>query len=123
VVVGRSPVVGLPIALLLLAADATVTVCHSRTEDLAAQTRTADVLCVAAGHPGLIGVEHIRPGATVVDFGTHPTPDGSMVGDVQTEVAMAVAGALTPVLGGTGLVTTAVLAEQTVLAARRRADA
>src|SRR2546423_317413 len=84
VVVGRSPVVGMPLALLLIDADATVSVCHSRTRDLAEVTRSADVLCVAIGRAGLVGPEHVRPGAIVVDFGTNPSPDGSLVGDVQT---------------------------------------
>jgi methylenetetrahydrofolate dehydrogenase (NADP+)/methenyltetrahydrofolate cyclohydrolase len=108
VVVGRSPVVGMPLALLLVDADATVTICHSRTADLAAYTREAEILCVAAGKPGLIGPEHVRPGAVVVDFGTP--------GDVQ-ETVREVAAAVTPVPGGTGPTTVAILAEQTVQAA------
>jgi methylenetetrahydrofolate dehydrogenase (NADP+)/methenyltetrahydrofolate cyclohydrolase len=116
-VVGRSPVVGMPLALLLIDANATVTVCHSRTRDLARVTRTADVLCVAIGHPGLIGADHVRPGAVVVDFGTNPTPDGSLVGDVQTVPVAGKASAITPVPGGTGPTTVAVLAQQTLRAA------
>lgn len=121
VVVGRGPVVGLPLALLLLAEDATVSVCHSRTPDLAAVTRTADVLCVAVGRAGVIGPEHVRPGAVVLDFGTNPTDDGSLVGDVQTSAVAEVASAITPVPGGIGAVTVAVLAEQTLAAAERLA--
>ena len=117
VVVGRSPVVGMPMALLLIDADATVSVCHSRTQHLAEVTRQADVLCVAIGRPHLIGPEHIKPGAVVVDFGTNPMPDGAMVGDVQADAVGAVAGALTPVPGGTGPITVAVLAQQTLSAA------
>jgi methylenetetrahydrofolate dehydrogenase (NADP+)/methenyltetrahydrofolate cyclohydrolase len=119
VVVGRSPVVGMPLALLLIDADATVTVCHTRSGDLARLTREADLLCVAAGRAGMIGPEHIKPGAVVLDFGTNPAADGSLVGDVQPEVAE-VAGALTPVPGGTGPTTVAVLAQQTIWAAERR---
>jgi methylenetetrahydrofolate dehydrogenase (NADP+)/methenyltetrahydrofolate cyclohydrolase len=123
VVVGRSPVVGMPLALLLIDADATVTVCHSRTRDIAAITREADLLCVAMGRPGFITAEHLRPGAVVVDFGTNPTPDGSLIGDVQTQAVMEVASAITPVPGGAGPTTVAVLAEQTLRAASlRRAD-
>ena len=81
VVVGRSPVVGMPLALLLTDADATVTVCHSRTREIDAVTRSADLLCVAMGRAGFIAPEHVKPGAVVVDFGTNPTPDGSLVGE------------------------------------------
>lgn len=108
VVVGRSAVVGKPAALLLLARDATVTICHSRTPDLAAVTRTADVLVVAAGRAGLIGTEHVTPGAIVIDVGTNPVPDGGLLGDVDPAVATVAAG-LSPVPGGVGPVTTAIL--------------
>lgn len=118
VVVGRSPVVGMPLALLLLDANATVTVCHSRTPDLAAVTREADILCVAAGRAHLIGSDYVKPGATVLDFGTNPAPDGSLIGDVDTSAVAERAAAITPVPGGTGSVTTAVLASQTLVAAR-----
>jgi methylenetetrahydrofolate dehydrogenase (NADP+)/methenyltetrahydrofolate cyclohydrolase len=117
VVVGRSPVVGLPMALLLVQADATVTMCHSRTKNLEQITQEADILCVAVGRAGLVGPEHVRPGAVVVDFGTNPTTDGSIAGDVQTSEVAEVAAAITPVPGGTGPVTVAVLAEQTLNAA------
>jgi methylenetetrahydrofolate dehydrogenase (NADP+)/methenyltetrahydrofolate cyclohydrolase len=117
VVVGRSAVVGLPLALLLLSHDASVTIAHSRTDDLAGLTRQADVLCVAVGRHHLIGPEHVRRGAVVLDFGSHPRPDGAFEGDVQTQAVAEVAGALTPVPGGTGPMTVAVLAEQTVAAA------
>jgi methylenetetrahydrofolate dehydrogenase (NADP+) / methenyltetrahydrofolate cyclohydrolase len=116
VVVGRSAVVGKPVTHLLLNRDATVTVCHSRTPDLASVTRTADILVVAAGRAGLIGAGHIAPGAVVVDVGTNPTPDGGLVGDVAAD-AGAVAGAVTPVPGGVGPVTTAVLLRHVVEAA------
>ncbi len=108
VVIGRSPVVGRPLALLLLTADATVTICHSRTPDLAHLTRQADLLFTAAGRPGLVTPDMVKPGAVVVDFGV--TVVGQrLVGDVDPAVAE-VASALTPVPGGTGPVTTAVLA-------------
>jgi len=108
VVVGRSAVVGKPVAHLLLDRNATVTICHSRTRDLAAITTQADVLVVAAGRAGLIGPDHVAPGATVIDVGTNATPDGGLAGDVDPKVAD-VAGALSPVPGGVGPVTTALL--------------
>ena len=108
VVVGRSPVVGKPVAHLLLDRNATVTICHSRTRDLAAITTQADVLVVAAGRAGLIGPEHVAAGATVIDVGTNATADGGLAGDVDPKVAE-VAGALSPVPGGVGPVTTALL--------------
>lgn len=117
VVVGRSPVVGMPLALLLTDADATVTICHSRTRAMAEVTRMADVLCVAIGRAGLITPEHVKPGAVVVDFGTNPTSDGSLVGDVQTAAVQEIASAITPVPGGAGPTTVSVLAEQTLRAA------
>ena len=117
VVVGRSAVVGLPLSLLLLSKDASVSIAHSKTDDLAGLTRQADVLCVAVGRHHLIGAEHVRGGAVVLDFGSHPRPDGAFEGDVQTQAVAEVAGALTPVPGGTGPMTVAVLAEQTVAAA------
>ena len=116
-VVGRSTVVGKPAALLLLAQHATVTVCHSRTRDLVAACRTADVLVAAVGQPGLITADHIRPGAIVIDVGTNPTPDGGLVGDVDATSAAEAAGALTPVPGGVGPVTTALLLRHVVTAA------
>jgi methylenetetrahydrofolate dehydrogenase (NADP+) / methenyltetrahydrofolate cyclohydrolase len=119
VVVGRSAVVGKPVAHLLLDANATVTICHSRTRDLAAITSQADVLVVAAGRPGLIGPEHVAAGATVIDVGTNATPDGGLAGDVDPKVAQ-VAGALSPVPGGVGPVTTAVLIRHVTDAAAGR---
>ena len=107
VVVGRSAVVGKPVAQLLLDRNATVTICHSRTRDLAAITRQADVLVVAAGRAGLIGPDHVTPGATVIDVGTNATPEGGLAGDVDPKVADVAA--LSPVPGGVGPVTTAVL--------------
>jgi methylenetetrahydrofolate dehydrogenase (NADP+) / methenyltetrahydrofolate cyclohydrolase len=116
VVVGRSAVVGKPVAQLLLARDATVTVCHSRTADLAAVTSSAEVLVVAAGRAGLIGPSHVAPGAVVIDVGTNATADGGLAGDVDPAVA-GLAGALSPVPGGVGPVTTALLLRHVVEAA------
>src|SRR5580700_3185691 len=107
VVVGRSAVVGKPVAHLLLDRNATVTIAHSRTRDLTAITRQADVLVVAAGRAHLIGPDHVTPGATVIDVGTNATPDGGLAGDV--DPAVADVAALSPVPGGVGPVTTAVL--------------
>ncbi|GAA3076180.1 bifunctional 5,10-methylenetetrahydrofolate dehydrogenase/5,10-methenyltetrahydrofolate cyclohydrolase [Streptosporangium carneum] len=116
VVVGRSTVVGKPAAHLLLDRNATVTVCHSRTADLAAVTVTGDILVAAVGRAGLITPEHVRPGAVVVDVGTNQAEDGSLVGDVDPAAA-ARASAMTPVPGGVGPVTTALLLLHTVRAA------
>jgi methylenetetrahydrofolate dehydrogenase (NADP+)/methenyltetrahydrofolate cyclohydrolase len=115
VVLGRSAIVGRPMAQLLLQEHATVTICHTRTRDLAAVTRRADILCVAAGRAGLITPEMVRPGAVVVDFGTNVVDDG-LAGDVDPAVSE-VAAWLTPVPGGTGPVTTAILLRATVQAA------
>ncbi|WP_322761722.1 bifunctional 5,10-methylenetetrahydrofolate dehydrogenase/5,10-methenyltetrahydrofolate cyclohydrolase [Frankia sp. Cr2] len=118
VVIGRSPVVGKPAALLLLAEDATVTVCHSRTTDLASITHEADVVVAAVGRPKMIGKGFIRPGATVIDVGTNVTESG-LVGDVDADAVAAVVGALTPVPGGVGPVTTMLLLANTTSAASR----
>ena len=118
VVVGRSAVVGKPVAQLLIGRDATVTVCHSRTVDLASVTRVAEVLVVAAGRAGLIGPEHVAVGATVIDVGINATAGGGMAGDVDPAVA-GVAGGLSPVPGGVGPVTTAVLLRHVTEAALR----
>jgi methylenetetrahydrofolate dehydrogenase (NADP+)/methenyltetrahydrofolate cyclohydrolase len=118
VVVGRSIVVGKPLALLLLAENATVTVCHTRTRDLAAVTRRADVLVAAAGRAHLVGPDYVRPGAVVIDVGTNEGPDGTMVGDVDTAAVDPVASLVTPVPGGVGPVTTAVLLRNVVAAAQ-----
>jgi methylenetetrahydrofolate dehydrogenase (NADP+) / methenyltetrahydrofolate cyclohydrolase len=119
VVVGRSVLVGKPMAQLLLERHATVTTCHSRTRDLAQVCRRAEVLVVAAGIPGLIGAEAVRPGATVVDVGIHRTENG-LVGDVDTAAVAEVAGRLTPVPGGVGPMTIAMLLANTLTAARRQ---
>jgi methylenetetrahydrofolate dehydrogenase (NADP+) / methenyltetrahydrofolate cyclohydrolase len=119
VVVGRSAVVGKPVAHLLLDRNATVTICHSRTRDLAAITRQAEVLVAAAGRAGLIGPGYVAPGATVIDVGTNATADGGLAGDVDPKVAE-VAGALSPVPGGVGPVTTALLLRHVAEAAAKR---
>lgn len=116
VVIGRSAVVGRPAAELLLRADATVTVCHSKTVDLPAIARGADVLVVAIGRPRFVGRTFVKPGAVVIDVGTNFDADGSMVGDVDAVAVDGVAGGLTPVPGGVGPVTTAVLLRNTVAA-------
>lgn len=121
-VVGRSTVVGKPLAHLLLDRDATVTVCHSRTADLAAVTSRADIVVAAAGRPGLITGAHVREGAVVVDVGTNPTPEGGLVGDVDAVSVAAKAAALSPVPGGVGPLTTALLLRHTVRAAALRAE-
>jgi methylenetetrahydrofolate dehydrogenase (NADP+)/methenyltetrahydrofolate cyclohydrolase len=116
VVLGRSPVVGKPMAALLLAENATVTVCHSRTRDLAQYTLRADILVAAVGRAGVVTGSMIKPGATVLDFGVNFV-DGEMVGDVDATSVAAVAGKLTPVPGGAGRVTTSVLMRNTIKAA------
>ncbi len=120
-VVGRSTVVGKPAAQLLLDRHATVTVCHSRTRELAAVTSSAEVLVAAVGRPGLITADHVAPGAVVVDVGTNPTDDGGLVGDVDAASVGPRAGALTPVPGGVGPVTTALLLRHAVSAAETAA--
>lgn len=113
VVVGRSAIVGKPLAAMLLNADATVTVCHSRTPELGRFTREADVLIAAVGRPGLVTGEMIKPGAVVIDVGINRLPDGRLVGDVCFEEAARVAGAITPVPGGVGPMTIACLLANT----------
>jgi methylenetetrahydrofolate dehydrogenase (NADP+) / methenyltetrahydrofolate cyclohydrolase len=118
-VVGRSKLVGVPVARLLLAANATVTACHSRTRDLPAVCRRADVLIAAVGVPRLLGADAIKPGAVVIDVGVNRTEDG-LVGDVDFEAASEVAAAITPVPGGVGPMTVAMLLVNTLAAARAR---
>lgn len=123
VVVGRSELVGRPMAQLLLQRDATVTVAHRHTTDLAAVTRAADILVVAAGVPGLIGPEHVKPGATIIDVGIHKT-DSGLTGDVRASELHDIAARITPVPGGVGLMTIAMLMVNTLRAyawARRSA--
>lgn len=122
VVVGRSAIVGRPLALLLLNADCTVTVCHSRTVDLASVCRRADILVAAIGRPGMITADYVKPGACVIDVGTTPV-EGKLRGDVDRQSVEPVAGWLTPVPGGVGPMTVAMLMVNTaaLCAARRGA--
>ncbi|MEN9879039.1 MAG: FolD bifunctional protein [Cyanobacteriota bacterium] len=122
VVVGRSILVGQPMALMLQQADATVTVAHSRTKDLAALTRQAELLVVAAGRPGLIGAEHVSPGTVVVDVGIHRRPEGGLCGDVRFAEVEPLAQAITPVPGGVGPMTVTMLLLNTVRAWARSHD-
>jgi methylenetetrahydrofolate dehydrogenase (NADP+)/methenyltetrahydrofolate cyclohydrolase len=122
VVVGRSDIVGKPVALLLLHRSATVTVCHSRTRDLAAVTRRADVLVAAVGRPHMITAEMVKPGATVIDVGINRT-DAGLAGDVDFAGVEPIAGAITPVPGGVGPMTIAMLLRNTVIAANARRTA
>ncbi len=122
VVVGRSHLVGKPVALLLLAENATVEICHSRTQDLAAQCKQADVLVAAVGVPQLITKEMVKPGAVVIDVGINRV-DGQLVGDVDFEQVQPVAGHITPVPGGVGPMTIASLLENTLILAKRRSSA
>lgn len=117
VIVGRSNLVGKPLYSLLLGANATVTTCHSRTPDLGEVCRRGEILVAAAGRPGLVTADMVRPGATVIDVGTNRTEDG-LVGDVDFEGVKDVAGAITPVPGGVGPMTIAMLLDNTVKAAR-----
>jgi methylenetetrahydrofolate dehydrogenase (NADP+)/methenyltetrahydrofolate cyclohydrolase len=120
-VLGRSNMVGKPMAMLLLAANATVTIAHSKTRDLASQTRAADILVAAVGRRNLVTAEMVKPGAIVIDVGTNRTPDGKLTGDVDFENVKRVAGWISPVPGGVGPMTIAMLLTNTVEAAERRA--
>ena len=128
VVIGRSNIVGKPMAMLLTQAGATVTVCHSKTRDLAAHTRRADILIVAIGRPLFVTGEMVKPGAAVIDVGMNRIPaglpnEGKLCGDVDFESVKAVAGVITPVPGGVGPMTITMLLANTVESARRAADA
>jgi methylenetetrahydrofolate dehydrogenase (NADP+)/methenyltetrahydrofolate cyclohydrolase len=122
VVLGRSEIVGKPMALLLMqkgaAANATVTICHSRTRNIAAVTREADILIAAIGKPGFVTADMVKPGAVVIDVGTNRLPDGRLVGDVDFTAVREKAAALTPVPGGVGPMTIAMLLQNTLQAAR-----
>ena len=119
VIVGRSNIVGKPMAMLLLAQSATVTVCHSQTRDLAAHTRRADILVAAVGRARMISGDMIKPGATVIDVGINRGADGKLCGDVDFASASAVAGLITPVPGGVGPMTITMLLTNTIEAAER----
>lgn len=120
VIVGRSNIVGKPMALLLLAADATVTVAHSRTPDLSAVTRNADILVAAVGRAKLIKADMVKPGAVVIDVGMNRDENGKLCGDVDFAEVKEIAGSITPVPGGVGPMTIAILMQNTVLAAQMR---
>ncbi len=123
VVVGRSNIVGKPMALLLLQANGTVTVCHSKTANLAAQCRQADILVSAAGQRGLITADMVKPGAVVVDVAMNRKEDGKLCGDADFSAVKEIASYLTPVPGGVGPMTRAMLMENTLLAAQRALEA
>ena len=123
VVIGRSNIVGKPMALLLLQASATVTVCHSQTPDLAALTRQADILVAAVGRPNMVGADMVKPGAVVIDVGMNRSDDGKLCGDVDFDAVREVAGWITPVPGGVGPMTRAMLLVNTVESAERIAAA
>jgi methylenetetrahydrofolate dehydrogenase (NADP+)/methenyltetrahydrofolate cyclohydrolase len=120
VVLGRSNIVGRPIARLLEQANATVTICHSRTKNPERFTREADVLIAAVGKPKMVGADWVRPGAVVVDVGINRLADGTLCGDVDTDAVAQVAGAITPVPGGVGPMTIAMLMRNTLVASERR---
>ena len=121
VVVGRSLVIGKPVSMLLLGRHATVTLCHTRTADLPAECRRAEVLIAAAGKAGVIGADCLSPGQVILDVGINADGDGNLVGDVDFAAAEPVAGAITPVPGGVGAVTTSVLARHVIEAAEKAA--
>lgn len=122
VIVGRSNIVGKPMAMLLMAAGCTVTVCHSQTRDLAFHTRRADILVAAVGRPKMISGDMIKPGAVVIDVGINRTEDGKLCGDVDFDSASEVAGAISPVPGGVGPMTITMLLANTLEAAERAAE-
>lgn len=122
VVLGRSNMVGKPMAMLLLAANATVTIAHSKTHDLASHTRTADILIAAVGRRNLVTADMVKPGAVVIDVGTNRTPEGKLAGDVDFDNVKHVAGWISPVPGGVGPMTIAMLLTNTVEAAERRSN-
>ena len=119
VVIGRSLVIGKPVAMMLLQQNATVTICHTRTKDMPSMTKRAEILIVAAGKPGVIGAEYVSAGQTVLDVGINFTSEGKMVGDAEFSAVEPIVGAITPVPGGVGTVTTSVLMAHVVEAANR----
>lgn len=122
VIIGRSNIVGKPMAMLLLERHATVTLCHSRTEHLAEITRSADILVAAVGQPHFVTADMVKPGATVIDVGINRIAPKKLVGDVDFEAVEKVAGAITPVPGGVGLLTVAMLMENVVQAAKTQME-
>ena len=128
VVLGRSNIVGLPLSLLLLGANATVSICHSRTQDIGALTRQADILVAAIGRTRFVTAAMVKPGAVVIDVGINEIADATrksgkrLVGDVDFDAVREVAGAITPVPGGVGPMTIAMLMKNTVTAAKRIAE-
>ncbi len=119
VIVGKSLAVGKPLSMMLLVREATVTVCHRETKDLGAESRRADILCTAAGRPGLITADMVKEGAVVVDIGINVLPNGATVGDVDFDSVSKKASLITPVPGGVGPVTIAILMKNTVISAKR----
>jgi methylenetetrahydrofolate dehydrogenase (NADP+)/methenyltetrahydrofolate cyclohydrolase len=117
VVIGRSNIVGKPMAMLLLHANGTVTICHSRTKDLAAVCREADILVVAIGRADFVGADMVKPGAVVIDVGMNRRADGTLTGDVDFAAVEPIASAITPVPGGVGPMTITMLLENTLTAA------
>ena len=123
VVVGRSPVVGKPAAMMLIKKNATVTVCHTRTKDMPSVTREADIVIVAAGRAGVVDESYVAPGQIVIDVGINVNEEGKLCGDVKYDTVEPVVDAITPVPGGVGAVTTSVLVGHVVEAAMRKAEA
>ena len=119
VVIGRSLVIGKPVAMMLLQQNATVTICHTRTKDMPSVTKRAEILIVAAGKPGVVGAEYVSAGQTVLDVGINFTSEGKMTGDADFSAVEPIVGAITPVPGGVGTVTTSVLMAHVVEAANR----
>jgi methylenetetrahydrofolate dehydrogenase (NADP+)/methenyltetrahydrofolate cyclohydrolase len=119
VIVGKSLAVGKPLAMMMLVKEATVTVCHRETRDLGSETRQADILCTATGKPGLIKADMVKEGAVVVDIGINIMRDGSVVGDVDFDEVFKKVSLITPVPGGVGPVTIAILLKNTVISAKR----
>jgi methylenetetrahydrofolate dehydrogenase (NADP+)/methenyltetrahydrofolate cyclohydrolase len=119
VILGRSTIVGKPMALMLLAASATVTICHSKTRDLGYFTRQADILVAAVGKARMVGADMVKPGAVVIDVGVNRLPDGKICGDVDFDPVSEVASAITPMPGGVGPMTIAMLLGNTVKSAER----
>ena len=119
VVVGRSLVIGRPVSMLLLRENATVTICHTKTREMAALCREADILIVAAGKPGVVDASFVSPGQVILDVGVNAAPDGRLVGDVDFPAVEPIVAAITPVPGGVGAMTSTVLCAHVVEAAEK----